>query len=846
MNNYILSAVCFLGIIYSMYEAITEKTEEIRQLLDRYDQADLAASEDTAQQLAKLDSCGPGNNPALEQYLSERTAVAKDSARSKAILQILGTGNMPKKAAADMAAEDPQFPALFDKFFKSSREFQRLCGISCAADLSGTERERYEQIFIKDFAPQAVKQRSHLKNQIKKACHELADLIDIRGLVRESRSAVIGAMEADIERFFRTTDVTVHNLTTINTRNFDSYVSSFVSRGQGTLHFFHARSIVFEGGIKPLDYVMGVVLKNADQHLLDGISFLVEVDRRQGTKYVNWLTQAVEGKKSVGNAELAQVADKFTRERIVQLLSENPTYSSIFELNRVRIAREARVKRGLLDAIPRSYPELFPLARAMFRHFVLHIGPTNSGKSYDAIEALKHADSGIYLAPLRLLAYEKYEELNEAGCLCSLKTGEEQVYVRDARLQSSTIEMLDFMKQYEVAVIDEAQMIADPQRGSSWTMAILGVQARTIHVCLAPEAEEAVCAMINACDDTYEIVRHKRFVPLHYEEDSPVVFPTRVERGTAFIVFTRRDVHAVAGELQRAGYRCSVIYGALPYDVRRNEVKRYMAGETDIVVATDAIGMGLNLPIKRIVFLRVWKFDGIEKRELVPTEIKQIAGRAGRYGMFDEGLVSSEEDPRLVRRSLDAVLPQIKEARIGFPFSLIGIDGTASQLMKKWCEIEPKPGFEVADLSREIGLAEELERESDDKTLVYTFVMFPFDDKNRELKDIWYKLFRTENRGRKRRFMEYLPAEPDEGVSLEQLELEFKICDLLYHYADAFVEKGTGALQEISIRKNQISETIMEKLSNERLKMRSCRICGRPLPFHNKYDICPRCYRERK
>ena len=827
-----------------MYEAITEKIEEIKQLLEDFRKASAAADEDIAAQLAGLENAP--ENPALKQYIEERMAAVRDSVRSRAILQILGVGNMPKKAAADTVASGPEFPGVFEKLLAQSKEYQRLCSIGSAADLTDAERQRYEQIFIRDYAPQAAKQRNHLRNLIKKSCHELADMIDIRGLVRESRDTVIRAMETDIEEFFRTTDVTMHNLTPISTRNFDSYVGSFVSRGQGTLHFFHARAIVFCGGKSPLDYVMDVVLKNADRRILDGIAFMVEVDRELGTKYVNWLTQALEGKKSVGNSELSLVADRFSRERIVQLLSENPTYSSIFELNRVRIAREARVKRGLLDAIPRTYPELFPLARAMYRHFILHIGPTNSGKSYNAIEALKHADSGIYLAPLRLLAYEKYEELNEAGCLCSLKTGEEQVYVKDARLQSSTIEMLDFMKQYEVAVIDEAQMIADPQRGSSWTMAVLGVQARTVHVCLAPEAQDAVCAMIEACGDTYEVVRHTRFVPLLYEEDSPVVFPDKVERGTAFIVFTRRDVHAVAGELQRAGYSCSVIYGALPYDVRRNEVKRYMAGETDVIVATDAIGMGLNLPIKRIVFLRVWKFDGVEKRQLTPTEIKQIAGRAGRYGMFDEGLVASEDDPRLVKHSLNAVLPQIKEARIGFPFSLIGIDGTASQLMKKWCEIEPKPGFEVADLSREIGLAEELERETDDKTLVYTFVMFPFDDKNRELKDIWYKLFRTENRGRRRRFLEYLPAMPDDSVSLEQLELEFKICDLLYHYADAFVEKGTGALQEISIRKNQISETIMEKLSKERLKMRTCRVCGRPLPFHNKYDICQRCYRLRR
>ena len=118
-------------------------------------------------------------------------------------------------------------------------------------------------------------------------------------------------------------------------------------------------------------------------------------------------------------------------------------------------------------------------------------------------------------------------------------------------------------------------------------------------------------------------------MPLAFDDRISSDFTKEARRGTAFIVFSRKDVHAVAGELQRKGFRCSVIYGALPYDVRRNEVKRYVNGETDIVVATDAIGMGLNLPIERVIFLTTEKFDGTQQRPLTPTEIKQIAGRAG-------------------------------------------------------------------------------------------------------------------------------------------------------------------------------------------------------------------------
>ena len=827
-----------------MYEAITESIDNIKELIESYEEACVKVEAERRAYTEKMDrvSLDEGENPALSMFISEREDAVKQSIQSRLIMEILGRNSMPKREVARRTMQTDEYQEKFAARTAESPELEAVFSIRSAAQLGSADRERYEKILLSGYEPPSLSRRNHLKNLIKKNCRDLIDLIDVKGQIRDCRGLVMGCMKDKISGYFRSELDRSTDLGYVSTSSFDSFVSSYVSRSGDCLHFFRARSIVFGDGTSPFDYVMGIVSDNADPEITEAVQFLDSVDKRIGTQFISQILQSIESKKTLGNSELAEVALYFTRDRVVRLLSQNPAFSDIFEYRRVRQERENRVKNGLLDAIPGSYPELFPLARSMYRHFILHIGPTNSGKSYDAIEALKKADTGIYLAPLRLLAYEKFEELNEAGCRCILKTGEEEIRVPEANLQSSTIEMLDFIKHYEVAVIDEAQMIADPQRGSAWTMALLGVQARTIHVCLAPEAENAVISIIEACEDTFEIQRHKRFVPLVYDPDPPVVFPDKVERGTAFIVFSRRDVHAVAGELQRSGHRCSVIYGALPYDVRRNEVRRYMAGDTDIVVATDAIGMGLNLPIKRIIFLKAFKFDGVGRRMLNYTEIKQIAGRAGRYGMFNEGYVSSEEEPKEIRKALNAVIPQIEQARIGFPFSLIGIEGTVSQLMRKWCEIEAKPGFEVADLSREIGLAEELEHETSDKALVYRFVMFPFDEKSRELKDIWYRLFRTENRGRKRNYLSMLPGKPMDLDSLDQLELSFKICDLLYHYADTLEEKDEAGLAAISRRKNQISAIIMDKLSRERLDMRTCRICGRPLPFHHKYDICARCY----
>ena len=134
------------------------------------------------------------------------------------------------------------------------------------------------------------------------------------------------------------------------------------------------------------------------------------------------------------------------------------------------------------ESIPDRYQDMFPEARKLKRHFIVHIGPTNSGKTHDAIAAFMAADTGAYLAPLRLLAYEIYESTNAYGCACNMITGEEELMISNARHVSSTIEMADLHQHYDVCVIDEGQMIADKERGGSWTAAIVGMQADVIHI----------------------------------------------------------------------------------------------------------------------------------------------------------------------------------------------------------------------------------------------------------------------------------------------------------------------------------------------------------------------------
>ncbi|MBQ6551234.1 MAG: hypothetical protein IJL78_07495 [Lachnospiraceae bacterium] len=507
--------------------------------------------------------------------------------------------------------------------------------------------------------------------------------------------------------------------------------------------------------------------------------------------------------------------------------------------------RDAGLRREVLRNIPADYIDLYPEARALERHFVLHLGPTNSGKTYDAMNALKEAGSGCYLGPLRLLAYEKYEEMNRDGYPCSLLTGEERYDVPGSLFTASTIEMLDMQKTYALAVIDEAQMLADPDRGGSWTAAILGVCAPEVHVCAAPSAEEILIRMIEECGDTYEIVRHERMTPLtcettrfHMEQDT--------KKGDALIVFSRSSVHAVAAELHERGFKTSIIYGALPYDVRHEQARMFSEGETDVVVATDAIGMGMNLPIRRIVFLETEKFDGIVRRPLLPEEIKQIAGRAGRFGIYDEGFVTSEGYRKHISAGLQSEYEPVTEAVIDFPESLLAIQADLPSILEKWDQIRINPGYVRADTKRLISLCKMISDLSNDKQFLYRCIMLTFDEEDRYLLSHWKAICATEARGRVYPVRKYIPSEKkleDIGSNLDELEEQFRLCDMLYNYSYRF--KHPEFQQELMERKNQISERILKVLAREKLRPRRCRICGKKLPWNYPYALCERCFRRR-
>lgn len=503
-------------------------------------------------------------------------------------------------------------------------------------------------------------------------------------------------------------------------------------------------------------------------------------------------------------------------------------------------AREHRgraVGSAILDRIPEKVIDLYPLSRSMHRHFVLHLGGTNSGKTYTALEALKEADSGVYLAPLRLLAYEVYEKLNRDGYPCSLLTGEESAPVEGSCFTASTMEMADYSRQYETAVIDEAQMVEDEARGGAWTSAILGIQADTVHVCASSNAKWILIRMIEECGDSYEIHYHERKTPLLMDEES-FQFPSGVRKGDALVVFSRKNVHAVAAELQEKGYKCAVIYGALPYDVRHRQAELFASGKMDVVVATDAIGMGMNLPIRRVVFLEQKKFDGKDNRFLRSDEVKQIAGRAGRLGMYEEGYVNSYGGKKQIRGKLKVPDKRIREAVLGFPKALLGIDAKLSDIIHQWTQIEIQEGYRRAVTEREYELCLELEKWCEDKYFIYNCITIAYDEKDADLHRMWTDMCKAEWEGKTYPVSSLIPRWMD--TDLRVLEQNYHVCDLLYAYCDRF--GYPQYISDIQDAKDQISERIQRELEKEKLQQRTCRHCGQRLPWNYPYGLCSECF----
>lgn len=507
--------------------------------------------------------------------------------------------------------------------------------------------------------------------------------------------------------------------------------------------------------------------------------------------------------------------------------------------------RQHKVKNSILELVP-ARPELeFAEVRQMHRRFILHIGPTNSGKTFRSLERLKLARCGVYLGPLRLLALEVYEQMNKYEVPCTMRTGQECIEEAGSRVVASTIEMADFDENYDIAVIDEAQMVTDPDRGHSWTKAILGIRAGEIHICMSPAAEQAIIHLIELCRDDYEIERYERKTALICE-DEPFVFPDDVRKGDALIVFSKKSVLDVAGRLEEQKINASVIYGSLPPEIRRRQMHLFNSGRTKVVVATDAIGMGLNLPVRRIVFLQAEKYDGVSRRPLLVSEIKQIAGRAGRFGIYDSGYVNAmgREELQYIRERYEAEEDPVSQVHLGFPQILLDIEAPMDELLKIWHDVTPTEPFVKENIDEALYLYEQAKRCKEmidgfeNKHVLYRMITCPIDIKDRFVVSLWLQYCRTYTADVS---LEKPVFHRDRSRGIMQYETYYKQLDLYYQFSHRMQKVIDEEWLESEREKTEMA--IMRYLTKGKYKyIARCKYCGKLLQLGSPFQVCDHCY----
>ena len=503
------------------------------------------------------------------------------------------------------------------------------------------------------------------------------------------------------------------------------------------------------------------------------------------------------------------------------------------------VPQAIRTSLSLLIAL--NPKDEYPEARAMHRHFVLHLGGTNTGKTYAGFQRLRQVPSGVYLAPLRLLALEAQETLLKAGVECGLSTGEEEDCRETDTHMAATAEKLDLKRCWDVAVIDECQMIADKQRGYAWTRAILGVLAPEVHLCAAPEAKNLLVRLIESCGDSYDIEIHQRTTPLVCMTHT--VDPQRIQPGDALITFSKVGVLSVAEDLRQHGKEPAIIYGALPYATRRKQMDGFLSGEMEYIVSTDAIGMGLNLPIRRIIFMETEKFDGIERRELKPEEIKQIAGRAGRLGMYNKGFVGAVQNLETIRAGLEAVIPPLEYAVVGFSDLILQADFDLLEVLTEWNRMPTAEPYQKLDISRYITLISKLREMGFTLTREQELraANIPFDETVDALRDLFFQFLR---RWQMNEPIEQ-PGLPEGDSTLPELELYYKKLDLYFSFAKAFdcpvdEDRLYDSREQVA---EDINEILLHRLRNN---IRFCEWCGKALPLYHHGRLCEACFQRKR
>ena len=314
----------------------------------------------------------------------------------------------------------------------------------------------------------------------------------------------------------------------------------------------------------------------------------------------------------------------------------------------------------------------------------------------------------------------------------------------------------------------------------------------------------------------------------------------RVQPGDALITFSKVGVLSVAEDLRQSGREPAIIYGALPYSTRRKQMEGFLAGDMEYIVSTDAIGMGLNLPIRRIIFMETEKFDGVERRELKPEEIKQIAGRAGRFGMYNRGFVGATQNLPAIQAGLEAVVPPLEYAVAGFSDLVLQVDFDLLEVLTQWNQMPTVEPYRKLDITRYISIISKmremgfvLTREQELRA-----ANIPFDETEDALRDLFFQFLHRWQRGEP---IEQ-PGLGEDEPTLPELEQFYRKLDLYFSFAKAFdcpvdEDRLYDSRERVA---DEINEILLHRLRNN---IRFCARCGKALPLHHRGRLCDACFR---
>jgi hypothetical protein len=515
-------------------------------------------------------------------------------------------------------------------------------------------------------------------------------------------------------------------------------------------------------------------------------------------------------------------------------------------------ARERAAQEALRQQLIAAFPDWRHEGRAQ-QQVTLSIGPANSGKTHAAIERLIAAGSGWYLAPLRLLAYEISDRLNRRGIPCNLLTGEESLPVSGACITAATIEMFNPMAEGGCVVIDEAQMLADPDRGWAWTRALMEARAREIHVLGSANAQDIVERLLRAVDQPFTSHARERLAPLTVAAD-PWKFKELPAR-TILVAFSRARVLELKTALENMERRVSIVYGALPPEVRRRQADRFAAGETEICVATDAVGMGLNLPADHVCFAETSKYDGRQVRPLTSAEIHQIGGRAGRYGFASAGIIGAlgaweldflrrgfERDPEPIKRA--CVAPSVADLAL--------IPGRLAARLRQWRELASIPPtmqstITTADLTDRIDLALMLRPDEEERLGLAAAVKLTNAPTRRDSRTYWRACAMAVLADESFPLPPPPPNTLAHSLDLDHAEMVIACADLYLWLARTpeFMRHGP-AYDDVRSARYALAELIDAALIARLDTRKRCPSCGRILSERHRFRLCDDCYYEQR